>query len=151
MELQQAFNMAAQAAPWVAFGITALAAAKSAIFTNKQQQETLITRFGKHIRTVQEPGLNVKVPFIDKIAKVIGTDLLQASEKLATKTKDDLFVELPIAVQFKVTDSPKFYFKNRDATANMMKLVSAAVRTATSGKQFQDLYSDRDEISTAVI
>ncbi len=149
--LSFAFNVAAQVIGYGTAAVAALLTARSGFFINKQQQESLITRFGKHTRTVQDPGLHLKVPFIDKIAKVLGTDLLQASEKLATKTKDDLFVELPITVQYQLADSAKFYFKNRDAGANMMKLVSAAVRTATSGKDFQDLYTDRDELSNAVI
>ena len=132
-------------------GITALATAKSALFTNAQQQEALITRFGKHIRTIEEPGLQFKIPFIDKVAARIGRDVVQATETLETKTKDDLFVQLPISIQYEVSDSTLFFFKNRNAAANMMKSVSAAVRTATAGKDFQELYTDRDEISTAVI
>lgn len=130
--------------------ITGIAALISSAFSAGQQREMLITRFGKHIDTIKEPGLHFKMPFIDRAIEV-QTDLQQSSEKLSTKTKDDLFVDLPIAVQFQVEDTAKFYFKNHDAVANMMKLVSAAVRTATSGRQFQDLYTDRDEISTAVI
>ena len=88
---------------------------------------------------------------LQTIAAKVGTDLQQVQETLASKTKDDLFVELPIAIQYEVNDPAKFFFENRNAVDNMKKAVSAAVRTSTSGKDFQDLYSDRDEISGHVI
>jgi membrane protease subunit HflC len=45
--------------------------AASSLFTVHQTQQVLITQFGEPIRVVQEPGLNVKVPFIQT---VIGFD-----------------------------------------------------------------------------
>lgn len=139
------------AAGMIAGGAVALTTLASTLFYCRQQQEVLVTRFGKHIRTVQDPGIKAKVPFIDKIAARIGTDTQQVTETLKTKTKDDLFVGLPIAIQFQVVDAPRYYFMNRDPIANMGKAVSAAVRTATAGKEFQELYGDRDGISNAVI
>jgi regulator of protease activity HflC (stomatin/prohibitin superfamily) len=139
------------AAAYAAMGGGIYATLKSTLFTNQQQQQVLITRFGKHIRTVTEAGLSAKIPFIDKIAHRVGMDVVQSSENLETKTKDDLFVKLPISVQYEVSDSALFKFKNRNAVENMMKLVSAAVRTAAANKQFQELYTDRDELSGEVI
>lgn len=151
MEFTSLFNLASYGVGALVVAGAGIAAVQSVFFTVKQQQDVLITRFGKHTRTEGTPGLKVKVPFIDKVAVRIGRDLMQSSETLETKTHDDLFVKLPITVQYEVKDSAKMYFQNRDATANMLKLVSAAVRTATSGKQFQELYTDRDQISLAVI
>lgn len=129
-----------------------LAVASSSIFVLDQKKEALITTFGKHTRTAQNPGLNLKWPWpFNAIERVIPTDLQQVQENLATKTKDDLFVNLPIAIQYEINDTGRYYFDNRNAEDNMKKSVSQAVRGATSGKDFQELYSDRDEISNAVI
>lgn len=124
----------------------------SCIFTVGQKQEALITSFGKHTRTEKLPGLHLKKPWpFNEVMAKIATDLQQVAEPLETKTRDDLFVRLPITIQYEVSDSAKFYFDNKDPVANMKKLVSAAVRTATARKEFQELYGDRDELSTAVI
>jgi len=153
--LEEVFNAAAQAAPYIGLAVAAYGVARYAatsFFTVNQKQEALITSFGKHVRTEKEPGLHMKLPWPFNIVKArVGTDLYQVSENLATKTKDDLFVSLPITIQFEVKDSAKFHFDNHNAMENMKKAVSASVRTATSGKQFQELYSDRDEVSTHVI
>ncbi len=45
----------------------ALLAAASSLFTVHQTQQVLITRFGEPRRVISEPGLNVKLPFIDSI------------------------------------------------------------------------------------
>src|SRR5689334_4883276 len=115
--LSSIFNVAAYAVPAAAALITGIAALKSSMFTNRQQQETLITRFGKHTRTVKDPGLGFKVPFLDKITSRVSTDRQQTDQTLQVKTKDNLFVNIPFAVQYQVEDTGKFYFGNKDAVA----------------------------------
>lgn len=152
MDLGSIFHAAAIGIPAIAATYGAVKFAASTLFTVNQKQEALITSFGKHVRTEQSPGLHLKQPWpFQVVAAKIGTDLQQVQETLATKTKDDLFVELPIAIQYEISDPAKYHFENRAAVDNMKKAVSAAVRTSTSGKQFQELYSDRDEISDHVI
>lgn len=134
------------------FIIIALAYAATCIFTVPQRREALITSFGKHVRTEQNPGLRLKWPWPFNIVTVkVPTDLRQVNETLDTKTKDDLFVRLPITIQYEVRDTGRFYFDTSHPVDQMNKIVSAAVRKYTSGKQFQELYDERDQISQAVI
>lgn len=121
-------------------------------FTVPQRREALITFFGKHVRTEHRPGLNIKWPWpFNIVAARIPTDLRQVNEMLDTKTKDDLFVRLPITIQYEITDTARFYFDTSEPIEQMNKIVSASVRKYTSGKDFQELYDERDEISLAVI
>lgn len=148
MDLGNLFNMAA-------IGVGGLLTAgwlTSMFYIVKQKQEALITSFGKHVGTTQTPGFKVKAPWpFQVVEKKLFTDLQQAEEMLETKTKDNLFVGLPITIQYEIDDTAKYYFDNRDPDGNMRKAVSAAVRKYTSGKDFQELYDERDEISEAVI
>lgn len=122
------------------------------VFTVPQRREALITSFGKHVRTVKSPGLNLKWPWPFNIVAIkIPTDLRQVNETLDTKTKDDLFVRLPITIQYEVVNTGRFYFDTNSPVEQMNKIVSASVRKYTSGKDFQELYNERDEISMAVI
>jgi regulator of protease activity HflC (stomatin/prohibitin superfamily) len=121
-------------------------------FTVSQRTEALITFFGKHVRTEDRPGLNVKWPWpFNIVTAKIPTDLRQVDEKLDTKTKDDLFVRLPITIQYEVTNTGRYYFDTSHPIDQMNKIVSASVRKYTSGKDFQELYTERDEISQGVI
>lgn len=122
------------------------------LFTVPQRREALITFFGRHVRTEINPGLRVKWPWpFNIVAARIPTDLRQVNEMLDTKTIDDLFVSLPITIQYEITDTGVFYFDTNEPVKQMSIIVSASVRKYTSAKEFQDLYNERDEISQAVI
>ena len=47
--------------------VAALFVVASSFFTVQQTQQVLITQFGQPIRVIQEPGLNVKLPFIQTV------------------------------------------------------------------------------------
>ncbi|MES2729862.1 MAG: SPFH domain-containing protein [Pseudomonadota bacterium] len=120
-------------------------------FTVQQGHERLVTRFGKLVGTARRPGLQLKLPFIDRPTRPVSTQLQQVKDKLATKTSDNIFVELPISIQFEISDTAQFLFANDNPIAQIQALVNAGVRTYTSDKDFQHLYSDRDQISELVI
>ncbi|MCM2344602.1 MAG: SPFH domain-containing protein [Alphaproteobacteria bacterium] len=140
-----------QAAAGLAAGGVGITALAKTFYTTGPKETALVTRLGKLVHKVDDPGLHVKVPFIDQIAKRVGQELQQVTETLESKTADDLFVKLPISIQFEVTDPERFHFGNSKPIDNLKRSVSAAVRTVTSGKQFQELYGDRDEIGSTVI
>lgn len=122
------------------------------IYTVPQRREALITSFGKYVRTQYKAGLHLKYPWpFNLVAARIPTDLRQVTEMLDTKTKDNLFVSLPITIQYEIVDTARYYFDTDVPVHQMSKIVSASVRKYTSGKDFQELYDERDEISEAVI
>lgn len=135
----------------VGAGMMSLAALKSTFFTVKPKETALVTRFGKLIREEDLQGLHVKIPFIDRIDERIGMDIQTANEELTIKTHDDLFVKLPIAIQFEVEDAKVFHYGNRNPIENLKKSVAKAVKAETSDKEFQALFVDRNGISDEVI
>lgn len=91
------------------FIIIALVYLTTCIFTVPQRKEALITSFGKHVRTEANAGLRLKWPWPFNIVTIkIPTDLRQVTEKLDTKTKDNLFVNLPITIQYEIKDTGRF-------------------------------------------
>ncbi|MCB9990810.1 MAG: hypothetical protein H6867_05455 [Rhodospirillales bacterium] len=139
------FNIAS----WAAVGIGALSFIGSGLYTIKQEHQGLVTRFGRHVRTNETPGLKFKIPFIESVDK-ISLKEYQVGENLETKTTDNLFAQLPIAIHYQVSDPAIFHFKKGDAVELMKKVVSAAVREYTSGKTFQELYDERQQIKEGV-
>jgi regulator of protease activity HflC (stomatin/prohibitin superfamily) len=133
--------------------ITAAAFAKSMVYSVEQQTEKLITKFGKYVRTEKEPGLHVKLPApFNRIAATVPTALQTATKPINVKTSENLFVDVPVSVQYQVNDSKKYYFDNDKPVELAMQLIDQSVRAHMSGKSFQDLYTgDRNAISDAVI
>src|SRR4051794_23843555 len=81
-------------------------------FTVSTAQVAVVTRFGKFLR-VAEPGLNWKTPYIDKVAGTVSLRVNQISLTMETKTKDNVFVTIPISVQNRVRPEKVFdaYYK----------------------------------------
>lgn len=131
--------------------VLALCAIWGTFYIVPQRKVALITRFGRHVRTLSEPGLKLKIPFIEKVEAKVSTAERQVDETLETKTNDDLFVALPISIHYEVHDSYVYWFDKEDAVKLMKKVVAAAVREYTSAKSFQDLYNERHEIKLSVL
>src|SRR5205807_1014480 len=75
----------------------------ASFFTVKQQTRAIIERFGRYVRTAK-PGLNMKVPFIDHIVQRVSLRVQQLIVEVETKTKDNVFVKLFVAVQYRVKE-----------------------------------------------
>src|SRR6201987_5648955 len=76
-------------------------------FTVDTAQVVVVTRFGKFLRAAQ-PGLNWKWPIIDTIAGRVSLRVNQISLTMETKTKDNVFVTIPISVQNRVCPEKAF-------------------------------------------
>jgi regulator of protease activity HflC (stomatin/prohibitin superfamily) len=80
------------------FVFLVLSVVLGSFFTVNTAQVAVITRFGRFLR-VANPGLNWKWPFIDGVAGRISLRVNQITLTMETKTKDNVFVTIPISVQ----------------------------------------------------
>jgi len=74
-------------------------------FTVRSQTVVLIERFGKFSR-VANAGLNFKLPIMET-ARTLSLATFQLDGKIETKTKDNVFVALPVSIQYRVIDHPE--------------------------------------------
>ncbi len=154
MDLGSIFSMAA----YGSVGILALTTLASGLFTSPQKHDTLITRFGKHIRTVENPGLNWKIPFIDKIHDKVSKQFGEFAVKdddgedgLQIKTSDNLVVRLPVKIQGWIEDTAKYTFDNENPDTVISSRVRREVRGFASGKTLDELYKqDKDDVGAKV-
>src|SRR6202166_4991343 len=79
----------------------------ASFFTVRTAEVAVITRFGKFLR-VAEAGLNWKRPFLDSVAGIVSLRVNQITLTMETKTKDNVFVTLPISVQNRVRPEKAF-------------------------------------------
>jgi regulator of protease activity HflC (stomatin/prohibitin superfamily) len=75
--------------------------AMGAFFTVDTAHTGIVQRLGKFSR-IASPGLNFKIPLIDTVVKKISLQVQQLDVKVETKTKDNVFVIIPISVQYQV-------------------------------------------------
>src|SRR5262249_7029378 len=88
----------------VGLGVFLLLVIFSGLFTVEQQTRAIVERFGKFLK-IAGPGLNFKLPFFDRIAGRVTHRVRELEIKVESKTKDDVFVDILIAVQFFVNET----------------------------------------------
>ncbi|MFT5801314.1 MAG: regulator of protease activity HflC (stomatin/prohibitin superfamily), partial [Nonlabens sp.] len=86
---------------YLPFIILALFLLGSVFFTVKQQTAVIIERFGR-FNSIRNSGLQMKIPFVDRIAAKVTLKIQQLDVIVETKTLDDVFVKLKISVQYVV-------------------------------------------------
>jgi regulator of protease activity HflC (stomatin/prohibitin superfamily) len=88
----------------VVFVIFLLILLKSTAFTVRTQTAVIVEKFGKFNR-VANPGLNFKLPFVETV-RTVSLVTYQLEGSIETKTQDNVFVQLPVKVQYRVIDTP---------------------------------------------
>ena len=129
-----------------------LIAIVSSLFIVQQQTIAIIERFGKFRRTA-EAGLHVRAPFgIDRIVKRMKLRIQQNNIEIETKTKDNVFVRLNLAVQFQV-DSKKVsdaYYKLSEPIVQIRSYVEDAIRSSLPKYTLDESYEKKDDIARDV-
>jgi regulator of protease activity HflC (stomatin/prohibitin superfamily) len=120
-------------------------------FTVEQQTAALIQRFGRFVR-VARPGLNAKVPLIDTVAGRINLRVQQLDVKVETKTEDNVFVHVVVAVQFYVLPEKVYeaFYKLDNAAPQITAFVFDVVRARVPKIKLDDVFEKKDEIADVV-
>lgn len=125
----------------------------SSCFTVEQQTRKVVERFHKFTR-IAGPGLNLKVPLIDRVAGTVTHRVRELEIKVESKTKDDVFVDLLIAVQFYVreTDDAVYaaYYKLSNPGQQISSFVFDTVRALVPEMAIDHVFSEKEKIAAAV-
>src|SRR6202008_898734 len=70
-------------------------------FTVETAQVAIVQRLGKFAR-VAGPGLNWKTPIFEKVGQRMSMKVQQFEVQVETKTQDNVFVQIPVSIQYKV-------------------------------------------------
>jgi regulator of protease activity HflC (stomatin/prohibitin superfamily) len=120
-------------------------------FTVKQQTRAIVERFGKYVRTAN-PGLNIKFPFIDTVVQRVSLRVQQLLVDVETKTADNVFVRLAVAVQYRVvmgSEADSFY-KLQDHEEQIKSYVLDVVRAKVPRMNLDEVFEKKDDIGVAV-
>ena len=138
----------------IALGIVALAAIAALVFTFftvEQRTVAIVQRLGKFVREAG-PGLNLKIPFIDSVAGRVNLRVQQLDVKIETKTEDNVFVHMVVAVQFYVLQEKVYdaFYKLDDARKQITSYVFDVVRAQVPKIKLDDVFEKKDDIADIV-
>ena len=134
-----------------AIGIAMVALLSAAFFTVDQRTAAIVQRLGKFLREAG-PGLHVKIPLIDKVIGRINLRVQQLDVKIETKTEDNVFVHMVVAVQYFVLPEKVYdaFYKLDDATRQITSFVFDVVRARVPKIKLDDVFEKKDEIADIV-
>ena len=136
----------------VIFLMVLLSVVASTLYVVRQQTVVIIERFGKY-QTTSGSGIHVRLPFgIDKIAARIQLRLLQSEIVVETKTKDNVFVTLNVATQYRVNEQnvTDAYYKLMRPEAQIKSYIEDALRSSVPKLTLDELFEKKDEIALEV-
>lgn len=110
----------------------------------------VVQTFGRHTRTVG-PGLRLHLPVVQTIS-VISTRLSQKIIRFSVKTRDNVFVSLEVAVQYRVdpADVSRAFFSLDRPLHQMTALIENVVRASAPRLSLDELFAAQDDIAHAV-
>jgi membrane protease subunit HflK len=141
----------------------------SSIFQVSTEEVGVITRFGKFVRQV-EPGLNLKIPFVEDVYKVpverqqklefgfrTSRAGINSKSNKSSSTKDESLMltgdlnlaEVQWVVQYRVDDAYKNLFKVRNPQSTLRIISEAAMRQIVGDRTVNEVLTvGRTEIAT---
>jgi len=131
--------------------IIALSLILGSFFTVSTAEVAVLTRFGKFLR-VAEAGLNWKAPYLDTVAGIVSLRVNQITLTMETKTKDNVFVTIPISVQNRVRPERVFdaFYKLSDPVAQIKSYVEQVILGHVPGMTLDEVFASQSSIAAAV-
>lgn len=134
----------------VLFMFIVLAALLGSFFTINTAERGVVERFNKFSR-VAGPGLSLKVPFAEVVHRV-DMRVQELPFKIETKTRDNVFVVIPVSVQYqvlaeKVADA---YYKLTDPQKQIESYVYNVILGHVPKLALDEAYLEKDQIAKAV-
>jgi regulator of protease activity HflC (stomatin/prohibitin superfamily) len=137
--------------PLLILGFLVLITILGSFFTVSTSQVAVITRFGKFLR-VAEAGLNWKTPYIDRVAGLVSLRVNQIALTMETKTKDNVFVTIPISVQNRVRPERVYdaFYKLSDPVAQIKSYVEQVILGHVPSMTLDEVFASQSSIAAAV-
>ena len=111
-----------------------------------QGEEWVVERLGKYHTTLR-PGLNILIPYLDKVAyKLVTKDLILDVQEQEVITRDNAVI-LTNAIAFvKVTDPVKAVYGVTDFSEAIRNLIMTTLRSIVGEMELDEALSSRDKI-----
>jgi len=128
--------------------IAGLVVAFSSFFTVQTGQVAIVQRLGKFAR-VAGPGLNWKTPLIEMVVKRMSMKVQQFDVQVETKTQDNVFVQIPVSIQYKVMPEAveAAFYKLTDPVKQIESMVYNVVLGHVPKMKLDDTFLNQADIA----
>ena len=138
---------------FVVLAVAVLVVLFSSFYTIKEQEQAVVTTFGVP-STVSEPGLHMKIPFVQKVKKVnttikgfaIGYDEttgMSMEDESLMITSDYNFVNVDFYVEYKVSDPVKALYASEYPVTILKNIAQSCIRTVVGHNEVYDVITTK--------
>jgi regulator of protease activity HflC (stomatin/prohibitin superfamily) len=134
----------------VILGIFVLITIVKTMYTVRTYTAGVVERFGKFNRVAQ-PGLHVLVPWCETV-RFMDLQIRQADVNVETKSKDNVFVTIPVSVQYQVLPEKVFeaYYKLSSPQKQIESYVFNSILGHVPTLTLDEAFEQQAQISAAV-
>ena len=119
----------------VVLGVAALILSTTFIYTIDEREQVVITRFGRPIRTVTDPGLHFKTPFVDVVNTFEKRILPWDGKPDQVPTADKKYIFVDTYARWRIVDPLRFFqsvTNERGAQIRLSDIIDGSTRDVIS-------------------
>lgn len=105
-----------------------------------EKEQAVVLRLGKYLDTFG-PGLNWRPPLIDRVYKERVTEERQYSSRGEMLTQDENIVELPLTVQYNISDVKAFVLNVKSPEVSLRHATDSALRHVVGSSKLDEVVS----------
>lgn len=136
---------------WAFVAGVAVVLMASSLFIVRQTEQVLVVQFGEIVRVIKEPGLKVKMPFVQNITRFDRRllDFEAPPAEFITRNRDidvEERVVIDAFVRYRITDPVQFYQavqNEANLRSRLASIVTSGMRRTLANYSLSDLLSDK--------
>ena len=131
-------------------GLFVLVTVLKTLYTVRTATAAVVERFGKFNR-IERPGLHTLLPFAERVY-IVDLQVKQAQFQVETKTRDNVFVQIPVSVQYQVLDDKIYdaFYKLSSPQKQIESFVFNSILGHVPKLSLDETFEQQSGISVAV-
>jgi membrane protease subunit HflC len=139
----------------ILLSVLVLFIASNSLYVIKETERAVLLKFGEVVNPNVEPGLHLKIPFVNNVRKFDGRVLTVDSQPERFFTQEQKALIVDSYAKFKVADTAKFYTATNGEESRAMGLLSQRIndglRNQVAIRTIQEVVSgERDQLMEAI-
>jgi regulator of protease activity HflC (stomatin/prohibitin superfamily) len=143
-------DFAQQSMVYILLALLFIALIYKAVNIVPQSEKYVVERFGR-LQSVLGPGINLIVPFMDKIAhkiSILERQLPTASQDAITK--DNVLVQVDTSVFYRIIEPERTVYRIRDVDAAIATTVAGIVRAEIGRMDLDEVQANRNQLINTI-
>lgn len=139
---------------YIFVGLALLSYISTSVFIVRQKTAVVVETFGR-FSSVRKAGINFKLPFpFSETVSTLNLQIRELKSTIGSRSKDESFLELPIATQYRIIDSKDSmrdaYYELDNPRTQMTSYINNIARGKINELTVKELYSAKSDLEDII-